>query len=105
MVKGSTLLSIITAFIAVLMIFIAYLIKYKKKVNIISGYDEQIYKDKDGLANWVGGTLIIMGILCFLFAITIIILPNYTTLMMAAYGITIFVFGLIAATGSNKYKV
>jgi hypothetical protein len=103
--KGSTLLSITTAFFALLIIFSGYLIKYKKKVNIIAGYDEQTCKDKDGLANWVGGTLIAMGILCFLFAITLIFLPNYTNLMMTAYGITIFLFALIATTGSKKYKL
>lgn len=105
MSKGSTLLNIITAFFALLIIFSGYLIKYKKKVNIIAGYDEQTCNDKVGLANWVGGTLIIMGILCFLFAVTLNFLPNYTHLMMAAYGITIFLFALIAVTGSKKYKL
>jgi len=99
------LTGVIQALAALLVIFLAYLIKYKKKVNIISGYDEQTCKDKDGLANWVGGTLIIAGSIAFIVALCAFVLPNYIGAIVVIYGTTIITGAMIAAIGGNKFKV
>ncbi|MEN0052289.1 MAG: DUF3784 domain-containing protein [Mucilaginibacter sp.] len=101
---GCALLGIIEGGAALLVVFLAYLIKYKKQVNIIAGYDERECKDKDGLTNWIGGTLMISGSICFLLAILVIALPNHTNLIMAFFGIVMVLGCMVATIGSNKYK-
>jgi len=102
--NGSTLTGVIEGGAALLLMGGAYLIKYKKQVNIIAGYDEKECKNKDGLANWVGGTLMICGIICFLLAMLVIILPHYTDLIMGFFAGTIIISCIIATNGSKKYK-
>jgi uncharacterized membrane protein len=102
--NGSTLTGVIEGGAALLIAFLAYLIKYKKQVNIIAGYDEKECKDKDGLANWVGGTLMISGIICFLLAMLVIVLPHYINLIMGFYAGVILIGCIVATTGSKKYK-
>ena len=102
--NGNTLLGIIEGGAALLIVFLAYLIKYKKQVNIIAGYDEKECKDKDGLTNWIGSSLMISGIICFLLAMLVIALPSHTNLFMGFFG-GIMVLGCMVATiGSNRYK-
>ena len=105
MKTGCMVLGIIEACAALLLIFLAYLIKYKKQVEIIAGYDERTCKDKDGLANWIGGTLLITGLICLLLAIIATLLPNHTDHMMIAFGIIILLWAIIANIGGRKYKV
>jgi hypothetical protein len=102
--QGNTIVGLATAAAAVLMIFLAWLIKYKKQVNIISGYDENLYKDKDGLANHVGGTLIITGIADLLFAIAILFLPAFIGLFVCLYIAVTLTGTLTTAIGSKKYR-
>ncbi|MGZ3766425.1 MAG: DUF3784 domain-containing protein [Mucilaginibacter sp.] len=94
----------IEASVALLIMFLAYLIKYKKKVNIIAGYDETTVKDKNGLANWVGGTLLISGCLTFMFSLLSIFLPELFKISMIFYFLVISAGGIIAAVGGRKYK-
>jgi uncharacterized membrane-anchored protein len=105
MQSGCMVLGIIEMCAALLLIFLAYLIKYKKQVEIIAGYDERTCKDKDGLANWIGGTLLITGLMCLLLAIIATLLPNHTDHMMIAFGIIILLWAIIANIGGRKYKV
>jgi len=104
MQTGCLVLGIIEACAAVLLIFLAYLIKYKKQVGIIAGYDERTCKDKDGLANWIGGSLLITGLLCLLLGIIATLMPNHTDQMMIAFGIIVLLWTIIANIGGRKYK-
>jgi uncharacterized membrane protein len=101
--NGNTIVGIIEASAALLVIFLAYLIKYKKQYNIIAGFDEKTCKDKNGLANRVGGTLLIAGGICFILAIIVIILPQYTKPVIVVYVLTIAIGTISAAIGGSKY--
>ncbi|MBB6109911.1 DUF3784 domain-containing protein [Mucilaginibacter lappiensis] len=104
MKTGCMVLGIIEACAALLLIFLAYLIKYKKQVEIIAGYDERTCKDKDGLANWIGGSLLVTGLLCLLLAIIATLMPNHTDHMMIAFGAVILLWTIIANIGGRKFK-
>jgi hypothetical protein len=41
--------------VGLIIIFLSYLIKYKKQAYLISGYNEDEIIDKDGFCNWIGG--------------------------------------------------
>lgn len=59
-----------TEFFIVLFAVLAYMIKYKGRVDIIAGYDEKLVKNKKGLAEFVGNNLIILAasaLLAFIF--------------------------------------
>ncbi|SDP18645.1 protein of unknown function [Mucilaginibacter sp. OK268] len=104
MQTGCVVLGIIEACAAILLIFLAYLIKYKKQVGIIAGYDERTCKDKDGLANWIGGSLMITGLLCLLLAVAATLMPNHNDPMMIAFGIIVLLWVVIVNVGGRKYK-
>jgi len=104
MQSGCMVLGIIEMCAAGLLIFLAYLIKYKKRVEIIAGYDERTCKDKDGLANWIGGSLLITGLICLLLGIVATLMPNHTDHMMIAFGIIVLLWVVIVNVGGRKYK-
>jgi hypothetical protein len=88
---------------ALLVTLIAWSIKYKKQLSFIAGYDEKTCNDKEGLANHVGGTLFITGILCTALALTAFLLPTYAKHIIAIYIVLLVVGTLIAALGGSKY--
>ena len=52
--------------VGLIIIFLCYLIKYKKQAFLISGYNEDEVADKDGLCDWVGGTVTWSGIIAII---------------------------------------
>ncbi len=103
--KPNELIGLVTAATAALIIFLAWLIKYRKKVNLVSGYDEQLYPDKDGLANWVGGTLFITGLISLTLALAMVIFSQFLLVFAVLFALTLLIGPLMAAIGGNKYKV
>jgi hypothetical protein len=73
-------------------------------VSIISGYNEQLCSDKDGLANWVGGALLKTGLAGLVMAIGVTILPQYLMALVALFALAIVGGTLTTAIGANKYK-
>lgn len=49
-------------FISIILLVLAYLVGVKKKIWLLSGYNQRRVKDKDKLANLVGNYNFIMGI-------------------------------------------
>ena len=90
---------------ALIIIFLAWLIKYKKKVNLISGYDENTVKDKDGLANWVGGTLIIAGALALIPSTILLLNALPAGIAVIAYGVIILGGVIITIAGGKKFRI
>jgi len=90
---------------SLLVIFLATLIKYKKAVNLISGYDPDRYRDPGGLANRVGGTMLVTGLSGLILSGLIIACPQYLPVFAAAF--VVFITGgvVIAAMGSRKYRI
>jgi len=96
---------LLTSFLitALLVTLLAWSIKFKKQVSFIAGYDENTCKDKDGLANHVGGTLFLTGVLCTVLSITAFLMPTYSKHIIGIYIVLLVVGTLIAAIGGSKY--
>ncbi len=88
---------------ALLVTLVAWSIKFKKQVSFIAGYDEKTCKDKEGLANHVGGTLFITGVLCTALALTAFLMPTYAKHIIGIYIVSLVAGTLIAAVGGSKY--
>ena len=48
--------------IGALLLVLAFLIGYQKRMGLIAGYDPEEVEDKDGLARLVGGMLAVVGV-------------------------------------------
>ena len=55
-----------TEFFFVLFLVLAYMIKFKGRVEIIAGYDATRVKNKKGLADFVGNSLLILAASAFI---------------------------------------
>ena len=55
--------ALIFGFMSLLFLFLGVVFRVWKQVELLSGYREEDYEDKDGLANWVGKVFFHMGIL------------------------------------------
>jgi hypothetical protein len=99
------LILIITEFITLFFIALGYLIKYRKRLDLIRGYDRGTVKDPDGLSRWVGNNLLFLGGAGVItFAIEILV-PDLeliaVTLFLAGL---VPVVGIITAIGSRRFE-
>jgi hypothetical protein len=99
------LILIITEFVTIFFIALGYLIKYRKRIDFIRGYDRDRVSDPAGLSRWVGNNLLILG---GIGVITLIIEFFFSGLELLAA--TLFlagavpVVGLITAYGSRRFE-
>ena len=82
---------------------IAYLVGIKKRVGLISGYNPDRVTDKDGLANWVGLLLFMIGVVIVLMGLGICLFIGKTlTITLAGVAlITVLIIALII--GIQRY--
>ena len=95
-----------TEFFIVLFAVLAYMIKYKRRVEIIAGYDEKMVRDKSGLANFVGNTLIILAVSSLLAFIFELLNPQTEFLAFLVFASVIVpIIGVGTFFGMRKYLV
>ncbi|MCX6700730.1 MAG: DUF3784 domain-containing protein [Methanomicrobiales archaeon] len=95
-----------TEFFIVLFAVLAYMIKYKGRVDIIAGYDEKQVRNKSGLANFVGNNLIILAVSALL--VFIFELLNLSTEFLAFLvfaSVIVPILGIGTFLGMRKYLV
>jgi hypothetical protein len=103
--KPNELAGLMTVLTSVPFILLAWLIKYRKMVKMIAGYDEKRFPDTDGLANSVGGTLLKTGLTGLVLAVAFILLPQYMILLVILFSLTILVGAITGTIGVYKYKI
>src|ERR1700753_1212944 len=99
--KPNEWVGLMTAVTALVIAFLAWLIKYRKMVSLVSGYDEQLYPDKDGLANRVGGALFKTGLISLALALGMVIFQQLLLVFTILFALTILTGTLIAAIGAS----
>ena len=78
-------LIVITGFIGLTCFVLGYLVGKKQMVEILAGYDQAKVTDQVGLANWVGVNIILMGILAFVSAGLMAILPEGRVILFLVF--------------------
>lgn len=95
-----------TEFFIVLFAVLAYMIKYKGRVDIIAGVEDNKVRDKSGLANFVGNNLIILAasaLIAFMFEILYPSMEFIAFLFFAS--VVVPVVGVGTYFGMRKYIV
>ena len=65
-----------TEFFLILFLVLAYMIKFKGRVEIIAGYETARVKNKKGLADFVGNSLLILAASAFIAFIFEVVNPD-----------------------------
>jgi hypothetical protein len=90
--------------VGLIIIFLSYLIKYKKQAYLISGYNEDEVVDKDGFCNWIGGILMWPGIFAIIAGALMWGYPAIGMPVALAFALITIVATIIAIVGGRKYK-
>ncbi|WP_094571793.1 DUF3784 domain-containing protein [Mucilaginibacter xinganensis] len=90
--------------VGLIIIFLSYLIKYKKQAHLISGYNEDEVIDKDGFCNWIGGVLMWPGISAIVAGALLWKFPTMEMTIVLAFALITIVTTIFAVTGGKKYK-
>jgi hypothetical protein len=95
-----------TEFFIVVFAVLAYMIKYKGRVDIVAGYDEKQVRDKTGLADFVGNNLIILAVSALLAFIFELLNPSteFITFLVFA-SVIVPIVGVVTFFGIRKYMV
>ena len=95
-----------TEFFIVLFAVLAYMIKYKGRVDIIAGYDEKQVRDKKGMADFVGNNLIILAVSALLAFMFELLNPSTEFLAFLVFASVIVpIVGIVTYLGMRKYLV
>ena len=82
---------------------IAYLIGVKKRIGLISGLDPNRVADKDGLAQWVGLMLFLMGMVTILMGLGVyLFMGKILTIVLVGVAL-ISILSIALIVGIQKY--
>ncbi len=100
------LASLIMVVAAAIPLFVlGYLIKYRKRVNLIAGYDPARVRDHDGLARWMGSWAIALGAVTLAFAALLATLPDAVGPVAAGFISVAVVSGIVMLVGCRRYTM
>jgi len=93
-----------TEFFLILFFVLAYMIKFKGRIEIIAGYDAAKVKNKKGLANLVGNSLLILAVSAFIAFIFEIMNPagEFLTFMIFA-SVIVPIVGIATFLKSRRF--
>lgn len=95
---------IVFGVIAMVMLLLGYQIKYKKKANLISGFNEDLVTDVDGLCNWVGRLMLINAAIALSTGILMAYFPAKMNLVLIYFVSGIVITSIFAVVGKRKFK-
>lgn len=95
---------IVFGVIAMVMLLLGYQIKYKKKANLISGFNEDLVTDVNGLCNWVGGLMLINAAIALSTGILMAYFPAKMDLVLMFFVLGIVITCVFAVVGTRKFK-
>ncbi|QEC78248.1 DUF3784 domain-containing protein [Mucilaginibacter ginsenosidivorax] len=89
--------------IALVMLLFGYQIKYKKKASLISGFDENLVSDVNGLCNWVGNLMLINAAIALLTGIGMTYLPAQMNIILIFFVVGILATSVFAIAGKRRF--
>lgn len=90
--------------IGLILAAIGYLIKFKSMIHLVAGVckNDQRIKDKQGFASFIGGNVLLLGVVFFVGALIIFNNPQYES---AVETLLLLVIGSITFKNSKKYLI
>jgi hypothetical protein len=96
--------SVLTIFTGIIILFLGYLIKYQKMVEIVTGSFSQRIRDKEGFGSWVGGHIILAGSIGMLAGSLGLIIHSYLAgLLIYVFILSLFFIISRVKNGTRKY--
>ena len=93
-----------TEFFFFLFLVLTYMIKVQGRVELIAGYDAARVKNKKGLANFVGNSLIILAASAFFAFIFEVVNPASEFLIFMVFAsVVVPIVGIVAFWKSRKF--
>jgi hypothetical protein len=96
--------SVLTIFTGMIILFLGYLIKYQKMVEIVTGSLAHRIRDKEGFGSWVGGHIILAGLIGLLSGSLALVLQSYLAgLLIYVFILSLFFIISRVKNGTKKY--
>ena len=89
--------------VSLLLVVCGYLIKYKRKLRLIAGYDARRVRDPAGLADWVGTNLLALAVCTFVIGALTHLLPGLSAALSALFVVVIVGTCLYTAVGAQRF--
>jgi drug/metabolite transporter (DMT)-like permease len=88
-----------------ILLILGYLIKFQNKIQLIAGVykNEDIIKDKEAFASFVGGNVLILGVIFCVGALGIYIHPGYKELIEPVLLLSVLAIGIILFAKRKTY--
>ena len=99
------IISMVLGILGCLLLILGYLIKFENKIQLIAGVykHEDKIKDKEAFASFVGGNVLILGVIFCVGALGIYIHPSYKELIEPLLLLGLLAIGIILFTKRKKY--
>ncbi|MBN2184918.1 MAG: hypothetical protein JW746_06280 [Candidatus Krumholzibacteriota bacterium] len=96
---------IVIGTIGCVLVILGYLIKYKGRIRLVAGVrnNEDKIKDKKGFASFVGGNVLILGLIFCAGALGIYIFPSWFEIIEPAILLSLLITGIITFKKIKKY--
>jgi hypothetical protein len=95
---------IVFGVIALAMLVLGYQIKYKKKSSLISGFNENLVNDVNGLCNWVGTLMLINAVIALSTGILMTYVPAKINYILLYFVVGILITSVFAVAGKRKFS-
>ena len=83
---------------------IGYAIGWRKKLHLISGYDAESVGDPEGLARWVGGGTVVIGVLNCAAPLVLLAAPSHLmAVVLVSAGLSVG-SSVIMVAGCKRYQ-
>ncbi len=89
--------------IALMLLLLGYQIKYKKKSSLISGFNEDMVADVNGLCNYVGGLMLINATIALSTGVLMTCFPAKLNFCLAYFVVGILATTIAAGRGKKKF--
>lgn len=88
-----------------ILLILGYLIKFKGMIQLVAGVSKNDDKilDKKGFGSFVGGNIIILGIVFCVGALAIYIYPDYKVVIEPILLLSLLIIGILLFIGTKKY--
>ncbi|HII02012.1 TPA: DUF3784 domain-containing protein [Methanosarcinaceae archaeon] len=97
-------LSLIRLIYGIFFILLGIVFWRLKPVNILAGYDDKKVLDKEGLAKWISGNLLLTGLLIILNVSLEIVGSNPVEKSVLLDFLIIFAMAVLTALGTGRYE-
>jgi Domain of unknown function (DUF3784) len=89
--------------VSLLLVVCGYLIKYKRKLRLIAGYDARKVRDPAGLADWVGTNLLALAVCAFLIGALTHMFPGLSAALSALFVVAVVGTCLYTTFGAQRF--